>query len=109
GRVNASAVYWTNLAVLYHNAAVCEKSLFPDMAALHIQKAEQAVMQHGSPLMVLRIMRSRKLLFGEECDSFQIRQEAVMLKQFFQKVNGVLGAYEDFWGFLRERPYLFIV
>ena len=108
-RAKTSFKYWENLAILYHNSAICEKDAFFDHAQRHMRMAENAVMRSGNPLLTLRIMRSKKLYFSGGSDESRNHREATLLKLFFHKVNKILGIYEDFWQFLQERAFLYIL
>ena len=103
---DALPIYWQNLAVLYNNAALFERKQFPEEAFEHIRKAEKAVLHSGSPLMSIRINKTRLLHFYDGPD---LRRWLKSLRDCFLFVNGALHIYHDFWDFLSESCLLNIL
>ena len=100
------STYWQNMAVLYNNAALFERKKFPSEAMRHMQKAEKAVLLSGSPLMSIRINKTRLLYFYDQGD---IRRWMIALRECFLFLNETLHIYNDFWDFLTETCLLNIL
>ena len=98
--------YWKVNAVLCNNAAVCEYKQYPDMARLHIKKAEKAVLLSGNALMEIRICRNRIKILNSDPEGDNRDRDAYMLKEAFNVINAVFCSYEDFWSFLSESYFI---
>lgn len=101
--------YWRNLAVLYNNAAICERGFYPEMALEHIRCAVQAVLKSGNALLALRIGRTIQTMFGGDAARIRMDIDEVFLERFFAMVNREFCIYSDFWDFLRESCFLQIL
>ncbi|MBR1629183.1 MAG: helix-turn-helix domain-containing protein [Lachnospiraceae bacterium] len=98
--------YSRNLAVLYNNAAICEKHYSLADAMRHIRLAEKSALIYGNPLMNLRISKTRLLHFNTHSN---IRSRTLLLQSCFVFVNAAMQLYKDFWDFLSEPCFMNIL
>lgn len=103
------SVHWRNLAVLYNNAAICERDNFPELALHHLCCAEQAVLKSGNALLTLRIARTRQVIFGQENADVGAFFDEAFLEELFEVVNRAFQIYADYWDFLQESCFLQIL